>query len=117
MQARHKLLSKLLLLLEVRLQQTGHWQVSRPEPEAFESQEPFCIDSMSLQQWLRYLFIPRMQALVDAQASLPRTCALTPQVEMQLTSQSQLSIIEVTQAIDELLTEGKTPPAQLLKQV
>ena len=116
MTARKKILYKLLILLEVRLQKTGHWQVAHPEPAAFASQEPFCVDAMSLEQWLKHLFIPRMQAILDADAPLPQACALTPQVEMQLPSSSQAAISEVTQAIDQLLTQGKTPPARLLRK-
>lgn len=99
------------------MQKTDLWQVAHPEPEALESQEPFCVDTLSMEQWLKFVFIPRMQALLDAGAPLPEACALTPQVEMQLPSQSQAAVSEVTQAIDDLLTEGKTPPASLLKQV
>lgn len=117
MSARKKLLYKLLVLLEIRLKKTGDWQVDLPTPEAFTSQEPFCVDTMSMEQWLKHIFIPRMQALLDADAPLPEACALSPQIEMQLPSSSQVLIIEVTQAIDDLLTEGKTPPAHLLKQV
>lgn len=116
MQAKKKIVYKLVYLLEVRLQATGDWQVAPPKPEAFASQEPFCVDTMSYPQWLKYVFIPRMQALLDADAALPQQCALTPQLEMQLPSKSQAAVGEVTQAIDDLLTEGKTPPASLLKQ-
>ena len=110
-----KLLGKLLQLLELRMQQADLWQVSRPEARAFESQEPFCVDTMSLEQWLRYVFIPRMQALLDAVAPLPSACALTPQVEMQLDSRSQALVSEVTLAIDLLLTKGKVPSCHLLQ--
>jgi|AntRauTorckE6833_2_1112554.scaffolds.fasta_scaffold16868_2 uncharacterized protein YqcC (DUF446 family) len=117
MRARKKLIFKLITLLEIRLQQSGHWQVASPEPEAFDSQEPFCVDAMSLQQWLKFVFVPRMQALLDSPAPLPNQCSITPQVEMQLETASLEQITEVTQAIDLLITEGKVPPTQLLRQV
>ena len=116
MQAQRKLLSKLLQLLQLRMQQAGLWQVSPPAATAFSSQEPFCVDTMALEQWLKHLFIPRMQAILDAEAPLPSACSLTPQVEMQLDHSSQALVSEVTLAIDLLLTEGKVPAASLLKQ-
>ncbi|WP_114417630.1 YqcC family protein [Marinospirillum perlucidum] len=116
MQARKKLLYKLLYLLQQRLDQQGHWQVSQPAPQAFESQEPFCVDSMTLQQWLRYIFVPRMQALLESPTQLPGECAITPQVEMQIETANLSEITEVTQAIDQLISEGKVPPTQLLRQ-
>lgn len=115
--ARAQLLKKLLHLLEQRLQQTDHWQVMPPAPEAFNSTEPFCVDSMSLQQWLRYVFIPRLQAIIDAEAPLPDSCSVTPQVEMALNCHKKARVMEVTLAIDLLLTEKKTPPLQLLKGI
>ncbi|WP_404416613.1 YqcC family protein [Marinospirillum sp.] len=117
MRANNKLTYKLLLLLEIRLKETDNWQIPHPEADAFTSQEPFCVDTMSCQQWLKHVFIPRMQALLDAEAPLPQACALTPQVEIQLPSQDQALITEVTQALDDWLTEGRVPPAQLLRQV
>jgi|SRR5690554_597413 len=112
-----KLLSKLLLLLESRLKQIDAWQVAQPEASAFNSNTPFCVDTMSLEQWLRYLFIPRMRALVDAGNGLPTSCAITEQVEMVFTKNEKARVMEVTLAIDQLLTEQKIPPASLLKQV
>jgi len=111
-----KLLSKLLHLLEDRLKQTGAWQVAQPDAAAFNSSAPFCVDTMSLEQWLRYLFIPRMRALVDADKGLPPDCAITEQIEMVFTCKEKARVMEVTLAIDKLLTERKVPPASLLKQ-
>lgn len=115
--ARAQLLKKLLVLLEQRLLQTGHWQVQPPPAEAFNSPEPFCVDSMNLQQWLRYVFIPRLQAMIDANAPLPDSCAITAQVEMALNCNKKARVMEVTLAIDLLLTEKQLPPISLLKEV
>ncbi|GLR63310.1 YqcC family protein [Marinospirillum insulare] len=112
-----KLLNKLLNLLEKRLKHINAWQVAQPDPAAFNSQTPFCVDTMSLEQWLRYIFIPRMQALIDAGKQLPTHCAITEQVEMVLSNNEKARVMEVTLAIDKLLTEQKIPSASLLKQV
>lgn len=117
MTSRAKLLTRLLHLLEERLKQVGAWQVIQPEAAAFNSLTPFCVDTMSLEQWLRYVFLPRMQALIDAGKSLPTSCAITEQVEMEFTECEKARVMEVTLAIDQLLTEQKIPPLSLLKQV
>jgi len=116
MTAKHKIADKLLILLEKRLKQADLWQAAKPDPQALASQEPFCVDTLTYPEWLEFVFIPRMQELIKTAAPLPQQCALTPQAEMQLSNEKQASIGEVTQAIDNLLTEGKTPPASLLKQ-
>ncbi|HKM15870.1 MAG TPA: YqcC family protein [Marinospirillum sp.] len=111
-----KILTKLLNLLEARLKQTDFWQVACPEAKAFNSATPFCMDTMNLAQWLRYVFLPRMRALIDADKNLPSHCSMTEQLEMVFTTNEKTRIMEVTLAIDQLLTEKKTPPARLLKQ-
>lgn len=111
-----KILTKLLNLLEERLKQADFWQVAPPEAAAVQSVTPFCVDTMSLEQWLRYVFLPRMRALIDNGNNLPTSCAITEQLEMVFTHHEKARITEVTLAIDQFLTEQKIPPARLLKQ-
>lgn len=112
-----KILTKLLNLLEERLKQTDLWQIIHPEATAFNSTTPFCMDTMNLAQWLRYVFLPRLRALIDAGKKLPSHCAITEQLEMVFTTKEHAKITEVTLAIDRLLTENKIPPARLLKLI
>ncbi|NLW05575.1 MAG: YqcC family protein [Pseudomonadaceae bacterium] len=112
-----KILTQLLNLLEERLKQTGQWQARQPEAAAFNSATPFCVDTMKLEQWLRYVFLPRMRALIDAGKGLPASCAITEQIEMVFTNNEKAKVMEVTLAIDQLLSEHKMPPIRLLKQV
>ena len=117
MTSRSKLLTRLLNLLEERLKQVGAWQVIKPEAAAFNSHTPFCVDTMSIEQWLRYVFLPRMRALIDAGKSLPTSCAITEHLEMALSHHEKARVMEVTLAIDQLLTEQKIPSLSLMKQV
>lgn len=111
-----KIVQRLLLVLRQRLQEIDAWQVPRPEAAAFTSSLPFCVDTMSLEQWLRYVFMARMQALLDAQVALPVSCALTEQVEMQMQHKNKARVMEVTQALDAFLTANTVPAARLLKE-
>jgi len=65
-----------LRLLLRRLEQALHacdlWHTKPPAAEAFLSREPFCVDTMSFAEWLQWVFIGRLQALVDANSALPR---------------------------------------------
>jgi uncharacterized protein YqcC (DUF446 family) len=71
----------LLIALEVELKHLSLWQPVLPSPEALASAMPFCYDTMSLQQWLQFVFIPRMQALLDANGSLPGRMSILPVAE------------------------------------
>ncbi|WP_416884811.1 YqcC family protein [Marinospirillum sp.] len=116
MQAQEKWAQALLKLLQRRLESAGLWQTALlPSPEAFESNEPFCVDQMTMPQWLRYVFIPRMQALIDQRGPLPQACDITSQCEMQMQGAGLAAVLEVTQALDQLLTAHKIPSVALMK--
>ncbi|MFB9887510.1 YqcC family protein [Balneatrix alpica] len=67
--------------LQQALQHANLWSAEPPSEEAMNSQAPFCCDLMSLEQWLQWIFIPRMQAILDAHAKLPANCAIQPMAE------------------------------------
>ena len=53
------------------MQQHQLWQLQPPPASAFESQQPFALDTMEATEWLQWIFIPRMSALIEAEAPLP----------------------------------------------
>ncbi|MBV4368833.1 YqcC family protein [Erwinia sp. BNK-24-b] len=73
-----------LQAIEQALHDGGLWQACAPNAEAFESKEPFCVDTMMPVQWLQWVFLPRMTALLDAQADLPVKLAIAPYYEVAL---------------------------------
>ncbi len=72
----------LLAQLAETLQTAGLWQQSPPDPALLESSAPFCCDTLAFEQWLQFVFIARMQALIDARLPLPGNIALAPMAEM-----------------------------------
>lgn len=73
-----------LQAIEQSMRELVLWQATPPEPEAFASTEPFCVDSMLAEEWLQWVFLPRMYALLDAHAPLPTRFAITPYFEEAL---------------------------------
>lgn len=73
-----------LQAIEQLLHDAGLWQSSAPPSEAFNSQEPFCVDTMEPLQWLQWIFLPRMHALLDAGSALPVKLAIAPYYEVAL---------------------------------
>ncbi|WP_237067363.1 YqcC family protein [Microbulbifer guangxiensis] len=70
-----------LLQLEMELRREGLWQAEPPAPEALASTEPFCIDTLTLPQWLQFVFLPRMSQLIELEQPLPRQCGIAPIAE------------------------------------
>ncbi|MPV86407.1 YqcC family protein [Ostreibacterium oceani] len=59
-------LCQLLVQLSDELTHQNLWSSEPPSPEQMASQAPFCVDTMPLEQWLQWVFIPRLQALLAA---------------------------------------------------
>ncbi|AJI94139.1 YqcC family protein [Yersinia ruckeri] len=60
------------------------WQETPPEISAFDSTEPFCVDTMAAEQWLQWVLLPRMYALLDGHSPLPTRFAVAPYFEVAL---------------------------------
>ncbi|MCM2679117.1 YqcC family protein [Echinimonas agarilytica] len=71
----------LLEQLQIELEQLGMWQDTPPSPVALASQAPFCVDTLRLEQWLQFIFIPRIRILLDSKADLPNTMTILPLAE------------------------------------
>lgn len=105
----HTELEQALNHLEATLRSVDLWSTPHPAAEAFSSQEPFCVDTMELPQWLRYVFIARLRALVEAEASLPASCQVAPAAEAYLQKaqpSTRLLVVEAIAEVDRVITEA-----------
>jgi uncharacterized protein YqcC (DUF446 family) len=72
----------LLIALEAELKQQQLWCTQPPDPVALLSTAPFCYDTMVFEQWLQYVFIPRLYALLAANSPLPQKISMLPLAEL-----------------------------------
>ncbi len=68
----HISLGQILKSLQQAMHRADFWSEAAITAEALNSQQPFCLDTMNFSQWLQFVFIPRMQVLVDGRLALPR---------------------------------------------
>lgn len=103
-------LSALLSELEGEMRQQGLWEAEPPTPEALGSDQPFAVDTLRFSQWLQFVFIARLRALVDNRALLPGSCAVRPMAEESLKglSQDTAQIEHLLGEVDALLTTPGT---------
>ena len=73
--------SDLLFELEELLKAAGMWSAVTPSQEALASQQPFACDTLAFEQWLQFIFIPRLQALLKTN-TLPPTMQIQPMAEV-----------------------------------
>ena len=96
--------SQLLNDIEQEMQRIGLWQVVPPKPDAFLSEHPFAIDTMHSYQWLQWIFLPRMRAIIDANGDIPRNFSLHPYFEECLKEDMQVIIfLQLIKKLDELV--------------
>ncbi|MBI6548932.1 YqcC family protein [Xenorhabdus lircayensis] len=97
-----------LQLIEATMKMVGVWQNHPPKPEAFESTEPFSIDSMSADEWLQWVLIPRVRALIEQKANLPTAFSIAPYFEEVYKEEIEryLPLLEHLRALDNLFMQG-----------
>lgn len=79
--SKHKQTHRLLRRLRLGLEQQALWQSAPPSPTELASEQPFCCDTLMFEQWLQFVFIPKMEALCQHQLPLPGHMSLLPMAE------------------------------------
>ena len=93
----------LLQQLEAQLQHHELWQQTMPSAEALQSTEPFAIDTLHPHEWLQWIFIARMRALVESNQPLPRGFSIEPYfAEAWKQKLHYGELLETIRTIDEL---------------
>ena len=81
------------------------WEASPPSEEALNSQQPFCIDTLEFTQWLQWILIPRLEALLKTNIPLPDSSDIHPYAEEALKSRTEnTQLIAQIQQLDSALS-------------
>lgn len=89
----------LLEAIEVELRRQDVWLPMSPSVEAMASTSPFCMDTMAFSQWLQWIFVPRVRAIIESGGTLPKGSNIKSYAEEafpleKLESEKLLLIIE-----------------------
>ncbi|HEY5283910.1 MAG TPA: YqcC family protein [Polyangia bacterium] len=60
----------------VAMKEADLWNISRPKDEAFTDMGAFGQQTMAFAQWLRWVFIPNVEALVASQGPWPASSSV-----------------------------------------
>ena len=105
-------LADLLADISAGLQAMDLWQEQPPSAEALASTEPFAVDQLSFNQWLQFIFVPRMHQVIASQSPLPERCSIAPMAEeffnqqQNLDPQKSATMLEYLAALDLLITQN-----------
>lgn len=86
--------------LEETLIQLNRWDDVHPGEEALLSQVPFAVDTLAPQQWLQWIFIPRMHRAIQL-GTLPSGFSMAPYFEECWKDQSGMQpVVDIVKLID-----------------
>ncbi len=100
-------ISALLETLTYELKSLNLWQTQLPSAAKLSSSAPFCCDTLAFEQWLQFIFIPKIAMMINQQQSLPAKISVTPMAEeaFKQFSVNTKPLLDVIQKIDKTLTE------------
>lgn len=80
-----------------------------PSPEAFASVQPFCVDTMTFPEWIQFVFLPKIEGMLEGGEPMPSWCDVAPMAE-EYFRQHELDgipLIEALRHLDELVTAAR----------
>lgn len=101
-------LTILLSRLEIELQKNNLWSDITPSPELTLSQQPFCCDTLPLEQWLQFFFIPRLITVLVQPNIMAFNCNILPMAEesFKYLKGQPLMLMNTIKALDLTLSSG-----------
>ena len=104
----HTEIAAVLIDIEAQLRQLGLWDKIPPSTEALASDQPFCIDTLTLPQWLQFIFLPTLYGMLEEGRALPDRSSIAPMAE-EFFRGGGLATTELMAAllrVDEILSQG-----------
>lgn len=102
----YRRLASLLQAVEKELRAMQLWEEQMPSAEALASDQPFALDKLSFNQWLQFIFLPKMAGIVETDSALPESCSVAPMAEEFYKAEQvdALSLVRHLAAIDALIS-------------
>ena len=94
-------IAEVLIDIEAQLRQLGLWDRIPPSTEALASTQPFCVDTMTLPQWLQFVFLPTIYRMLEEEQTLPERCGIAPMAE-EFFKGSGLATTELVDALEKV---------------
>lgn len=85
--------------IEAEMQRVGLWQSEPLPPDRYEFRSAYAADTMSYDQWLQFVFIPRVREIVATQGQWPPSSSVGTQAIREFDT------VEQAQPLTHLLCE------------
>ncbi|MDF2399885.1 pseudouridine synthase [Pseudomonas sp. 3MA1] len=108
MDVRFPKIAEQLLLIERELRVQGLWDEVAPSAEALASTQPFAVDTLDFEQWLQWIFLPRMKVILEQDLPLPNASGIQEMADMvfstRLMQGRDLQLRMLLKEFDQLIT-------------
>lgn len=103
-------IAEALIDIEAQLRQLGLWDRVTPTDEALASDQPFSVDTLTLPQWLQFIFLPTIYSMLEEGRPLPGRSGIAPMAEEYFrgTGLGAKKLLALLVQIDELLSREAT---------
>lgn len=79
--AHYQPVQRLLEQLSDALRASPLWSEQQPTSAALASKMPFCCDTLSFENWLQFVFLPRLSQVIEYNLPLPKALVIAPMAE------------------------------------
>ncbi|MCP4286943.1 MAG: YqcC family protein [Gammaproteobacteria bacterium] len=104
--------------IEKEMRALGQWEGGVPEVESLSSQLPFCYDTLMFNQWLQWIFLPRIKAVVEGESPLPEKSEIAPMAEVWLDEQNKAfpghRLLDLLREMDRQISEAESSQPKLM---
>ena len=99
-------IADVLLMLEVELRRQLLWSKEQPAEHLLSSIQPFCVDTLSFQQWLQFIFLPCMKDIIENGRQLPSCSDIAPMAaeSFKLIKQQTDTVVNLLIECDQIIS-------------
>ena len=99
-------IADVLLEVEANLRIHGKWDAHKPDASDLNSTIPFCMDTLKFEQWLQWIFLPRMKDTLEQTKPLPSQSGIFEYAEecLQKNDPSTNTLLKQLKTFDDLIS-------------
>jgi len=105
-------IADLLLEIEASFRFAVKWLKNQSLAGARSSRQPFCVDTLDLEQWLQWIFLPRMKQILEQQRPLSSKSGIYAYAEAVLRGEDvhTRQLLRLIRRLDDLIDLQSSQP-------
>lgn len=99
----HSQVAKAISEIEAEMKDIGYWAATPLPPEAYDFHEAFAMDTMAFSQWLQFVFVPRVNQIIEDREEFPSVSMVAVQAMREFDGQEEADrLVELLSEFDAL---------------